>query len=71
MYHRGLPSALCQSVVPTGFMVGGARVGTVRSIPTPAPPPPPTPRVRAKYLVTGNFKFDKFDAELRASTLWL
>lgn len=60
MYHRGLPSALCQSVVPTGFMVGGARVGTVRS-----------PRVRAKYLVTGNFKFDKFDAELRASTLWL
>lgn len=66
MYHRGLPSALCQSVVPTGFMVGGARVGTVRSIPTP-----PTPRVRAKYLVTGNFKFDKFDAELRASTLWL
>lgn len=62
MYHRGLPSALCQSVVPTGFMVGGARVGTVRS---------PPPRVRAKYLVTGNFKFDKFDAELRASTLWL
>lgn len=61
MYHRGLPSALCQSVVPTGFMVGGARVGTVSS----------PPRVRAKYLVTGNFKFDKFDAELRASTLWL
>lgn len=63
MYHRGLPSALCQSVVPTGFMVGGARVGTVSNI--------PPPRVRAKYLVTGNFKFDKFDAELRASTLWL